>query len=602
MLCDDNRLLRLEPDRGRARELSQRSTMQLRVFDVGPSAVYFADADGRVWQRDLLEGRDGPELGEWTLVFANTGTELIPNGYRVQYPYHFDDLRLGRVVDLRFVERYGGLLIADDFVANAEGKKQERLERDWTDRVHLRYLDLETERVLPWIEALTHGEGHVLYNEAADQFASYWNLGSMALVQDDASLIWVERKRSRVLRVADGLLGLAKTGNHHTSGVSIPYLTTIAGVSRKVEAQERPDRFLDRRHEPIPRKGPYVAVLFGSSLSSMSDRFGNYSLGRRLELELQRELGYRDGVRLDLFQISGAAASFRQSINNFANWMSTSVPPDVVFIEVHDFGSSYLKELDKPGQLSTAFAQLQQLAERYDTLVVFYDLSSIEANRREAMRSTDTDVRLLLDDARRLGFTVLDPGDRLFPQLLMHSPWGNPPFADNQHHGSTWAVDLTAEMLASSAAPILREFLAGRTPARQREQPPEHFDASEAKRDPLRAALTGIEIDPGKLPKVENAYVQTEYENRQLLVYVDLAGFEQELAQRNLNLLAVAVISKVLAEDVYADLAESIVLELVEFENYDEYGNGVIDSSHSLWRRELDRKGLHEFLRKHQPR
>jgi hypothetical protein len=197
---------------------------------------------------------------------------------------------------------------------------------------------------------------------------------------------------------------------------------------------------------------------------------------------------------------------------------------------------------------------------------------------------------------------VLDPGDRLFAQLLMHSPWGNQPFADNQHHGSTWAVDLTAEMLASSAAPVLREFLAGRTPARQREHPPERFDAQEATRDPLRAALTEFTIDPDKLPKVENAYVQTAYVDHQLLVYVDLAGFEQALEQRNLNLLAVAVIVKVLGDDIYADLADSIRLELVEFENYDEYGNGVVGSSKSLWHREFDRKGLRDFLRKHRPR
>lgn len=603
MLCDDNRLLRLEPERGRARMLSHGSTTtKLRVFDVGPSAVYFADVDGRLWQRDLLDGRDGPRLGQWTQVFANTGEQLIPNGHRVGFPYHFDDIRLGSVVDLRYVERYGGLLVADEFPVEATPKKQKRLEREWTERVHLRYFDLESERVLPWIKALTHGDAHVQYNADADQFASYWHLGSMALVQDDASLIWVERTRSRVLRIADGMLGLAKTGNHHTNAVTIPYLTTIAGVARKVESQLRPDRYLDSRYEPLPREGPYVGVVFGSSLSSMSDRFANYSLGRRLELELQRELGYRDGVRLDLFQISWPASSFRESVNNFANWMSTSVPPDVVFIEVHDFGSSYLKELDKPGQLSAAFAQLQALADRYDTLVVFYDISSIEANRRESMRSTDTNVRALLDDAKRLGFTVLDPGDRLFTRLLQHSPWGNQPFDDNQHHGSTWAVDLTAEMLASSAAPILREFLADRVPARRRELAPEHFDAREAARDPLRAALNEVQIDVGKLPKVADAYVQTTYVDRQLLVYVDLAGFEDELEQRNLDLLAVAVLVKVLGDDVYADLAESVVLELVEFENYDEYGNGVIGSANSVWHRELDREGLRDFLRKHQPR
>jgi hypothetical protein len=603
LLCEDNRLLRLEPEHGRARVLSAATSNTLKVFDIGPKAVYFADADGRIWQRTLLEGRHGLKLGAWTLVFENVGQQLMPNGHRVVFPYHFDDVRLGQIVDLQFVERYGGLLVADEFpLQTKDAATQKRLEREWTERVHLRYLDLEAERVLPWIKALTHGDGHVLYNADTDQFASYWHLGSMALAQDDASLIWVERSRSRVLRIADGLLGLAKTGNHHTNAVTIPYLTTIASVSRKVEPQLRPDRFLSRRHEPLPRKGPYVAVLLGSSLSSMSDRFGNYSLGRRLELELQRELGYRDGVRLDLFQISWPASAFVDSLNNFANWMSTSVPPDVVFIEAHDFGRNYLKDLKEPAQLSAAFVKLQQLAERYDTLVVFYDISSIEANRRESMRSTDNDVRMLLDDAKRLDFVVLDPGDRLFARLLMHSPWGNQPFGDNQHHGSTWSIDLTAEMLASSAAPILREFLAGRTPARLRELPPEHFDAREGNRDPLRSALVGLAIDPSKLPAVGPAYVQTNYVDHELFVYVDLAGFPEQLEQRNLNVLAVAVLVKVLADDVYADLAETITIELVEFSNYDEYGNGVVGSANSLWRREFDRKGLRDFLNKHQPR
>jgi hypothetical protein len=603
ILCDDGVLLRLEPERGRARMMSKKPSTQMLVFDVGPGALYFADIGGRLWKRDLLPGPDGPSLGKWTLLFRNGGQELIPNGHGVGFPYHFDDVRLANVVDLQFVERYGGLLVADEFPLHTRNEdKQGRLENEWTERVHLRYIDLEAERVLPWIKALTHGEGHVMYNQDVDQFASYWHLGSMALVQDDASLIWVERMRSRVLRIADGMLGLAKTGNHHTRAITVPYLTTIGPVSRRVEAQMRPDRYLDRRYEPLPRKGPYVGVVFGSSLSSMSDRFANYSLGRRLELELQRELGYRDQIRLDIFQISWPASPFRESVNNFANWMSTSVPPDLVFIEAHDFGSNYLRNLEEPGQLSAAFVQLQQLAERYDTLVVFYDISSMEANRRESMRSTDPSVRMVLDDARRLGFVVLDPGDRLFAQLLMHSPWGNQPFDDNQHHGSTWAVDLTAETLASSVAPILRDFLRDRTPARLRERPPEEFDAREEARDPLRLALSEVTIDSAKLPRVANAYVQTDYVDRQLLVYVDLAGFRAEIERRNLDMLAVAVILQVLRDDVYADLAESLSLELVEFENYDEYGNGVIGSANSLWRREFDREGLRDFLLEHQPR
>ncbi|PRQ03042.1 hypothetical protein ENSA5_18130 [Enhygromyxa salina] len=602
LLCDDSRLLHLDVERGVAEAVSEIAMRDLVAFDIGEvdgvGAVYFADLDGRVWRRALERGAGHPSLGKWELVFRNLGEELIPNGHRVGFPFSYDDLRLAKVVDLRFIDRYGGLLIADEFPANTE---HEGLRRSVTERIHLRYFDLDAERILPWIKALPHGEAHVLYNERVDQLVSYWHLGSMAVAQDDASLFWVERSRSRILHVADGLLGLAKTGNHHTKAVTVPILMTIAGVAAKVEAQLRPDRYLDRRFEPLPREGPYVALLLGSSLSSMSDRFSNYSLGRRLELELQRELGYRHGLRLDLFQISWPASSFGENVNNFANWMGTSVPPDVLFFEVHDFGGGYLRDTKEPREVNEAFAKLQRLAERYDTLVVFYDLSSVESNRRDGMRSTNKDVRELLDKARQLGFVVLDPGDRLLPQLLVHSPWGNQPFDDNQHHGSTWAVDMTAQTLAGIAAPILSEFLSGREPARRRERPPVEFDQREGTRDPLRAALDDFELNEGALPEVASTHVQTAYVNRQLQVYVDLAGFRDEIEQRNLDLLAVAVIAKVLQDDLYADLAESMRLELVAFSNYDEYGNGVIASAETVWARQFDRKTLRNFLIKHAP-
>jgi hypothetical protein len=598
MLCADSRLILLDVARAQTQLMSEVSMSSLVAFDVGPKAVYIADQNARLWQRALVNP-DDPDtlaLGPWELVFRNIGDDLLPNGHRIGFPYHYDELRMAKVVDLRYIERYGGLLVADEFPANKGG---EQLASEWTENVHLRYFDLDAERVLPWLAPITHGDGHVLRNDAVDQYASYWHRGSMAIAQDDASLVWVEQQRSRIVRIADGLLGVAKTGNHHTKAVTVPMLMTIAKVGPKVAAQMRPDRYLDRRYEPLARSGPYVALLLGSSLSSMSDRFSNYSLGRRLEQELQRELGYRDGIRLDLFQISWGAASLGENINNFANWMGTSVPPDVVFVEAHDFGSSYLRDTKEPGEVNAAFAKLQRMAERYDSLVVFYDLSSIESNRRDGMRSTNTDVRELLGKAEQLGFVVLDPGDRLFPQLLVHSPWGNQPFDDNQHHGSTWAVDITAHTFAAMVAPVLRDFFAARVPARERERDPAVFDKREGTRTPLRLALDEVDLDAGTLPEVSSTYVQTNYVNRELQVYVDLAGFREAIAGQDLNRVGAAVVVMVLRDDLYADLAESLTLELVEFANYDEYGNGVLSSAETVWMRKFNRRSLGSFLRKY---
>jgi hypothetical protein len=602
-LCDDDRLLHFDLASREATLASELAPQQIVAFDLSAEALYFADTEGRLWTRALSYDADSrPTLGDWHNLFANTGKVLLPHGRRVFYPFDYDELRLAKVVDLRWVERYGALLVADEFPIGAKRSARRHasaLERSLTERVHLRLFDLEARRILPWFKALPHAEAYALRNDYVDQTVSYWHRGSMAVVQADASLVWLERDRSRLFRVADGVLGAAKTGNHHTPKIAIPLLMNFgSSASRAIEAQLRPDRHLDARHERLAREGPYVALLVGSSLSSMSDRFSNYSFGRRLELELQRELGYRDKLRFDLFQVSAGAASFGDNINNFSNWMSTSVPPDVLFIEAHDFGGGarYLKSTPEPAEVIAAFDQLQRLAARYDTLVVFYDMSSIEANRRDGLRSTDTETRDLLAQAKQLGFVVLDPGDRLVPELLIHSPWANQPFVYNEHHGSTWAVDLTAQTVAAMIYPRLREFLRGRTPARERERPPEWFEEHEQRREPLRLALAEIELDRSKLAKIQPGFVQTEYVDRQLRVHVDLAGFADH-AGAELDALAVAVIDHILREDVYADLAESLRLEFVEFRNYDEYGDGVVGSARPRWSREFDRSSLEEFLR-----
>lgn len=596
-LCTDGRLLHIDVGSGRARAFSDQPA-KLVSFDLGPDAIYFADQNARLWRRTLRYADGQPWLGAWEKLFANTGPSLFPTGPKIGYPFAYNQVRLAKVADLRFVERYGGLLIADEFPL---GRPNKRLARELTERVHLRYFDLGAKQILPWVKPVPHGEAHALQNSVAEQIVSYWHFGSMALVQDDASLVWLELHRSRLLRIADGLLGVAKTGNHHTRRITIPLLQTLSAGSRAVESQFRPDRFLDRRHEPLDRRGPYVALLFGSSLSSMSDRLSNYSLGRRLELELQRELGYRDLIRLDLFQVSWPSASFGANINNFANWMKTSVPPDVVFIEAHDFGGGewYMRDTKTRAEVVARFDELRRLAARYDTLIVFYDLSSIESNRRDGMRATDKQTRELLEQAQALGFVVLDPGDRLFRELLRHSPWGNQPFDYNQHHGASWAVDLTAHTLAMMVYPILREWLRERVPARLRERPPAEFDDGQPL-DSLRLALEQVPLERSKLAVVRPGYVQTNFVGGELRVYVDLAGFREP--GTNLDELAVAVIDTVLREDIYVDLAETLRLELVEFGNYDEYGNGVLESATSKWKRSLDRKGLEQFLRKHRPR
>jgi hypothetical protein len=602
ILCGNGRLLRVDPIAATAELLSSAAAFghHAVAFEANDEQVWLADVEGRIWERHF---QPDDTLGQASLVFANAArrpggdaSDLLPHGHRVGYPYHFDDIALAKVVDMRWVDRYDALLVMDEHPVDASVQPAP------TERVHLRLLDFETRAVFPWIKPLAHGEAFTLWNEQAQLNASWYHVGSMALVERDASLVWLEHDRSRLLRIADGLLGVARTANHHTRGVTIPHLTTLSGdVARRANAY-RPDRFVDRRAEPLPRQGPYMLLLLGSSLSSMSDRFGNYSLARRFERELQRELGYRDGIRLDVYTNSSGAAALGDNLRVLANWLETSVPPDVVMIEAHDFAGSWLRKLPEPRQVAEAFAQLERLAARYDTLVIFYDNSQTEANRRDGLRSTDANVIAVLDQARALGFTVVRPGDLLLERLATESPWGNQPYANNQHHGATWAIDRNAELVAALIYPVLRRFLRGRTPARLGERDPLEFEAGSPD-EPLRAALDGVTIDRKRLPTVATSHLQREYESGLLHVHVDLAGYP-DLARNEAQLerLAIAVALTVLDDDVYAELARELEIEIVEFANYDEYGDGVLDSATSLWKRRLDHSSLQTLLMERAPK
>ncbi len=594
-LCTDGSLLRIDVPTQTALLASEPQAYGLVAFDLAGEFVYLADDRARIWQRRKTESG---ELSGWRMMFANVSEDLLPIGYRIGFPYHVEDIGLAKVVDLRWVERYQSLLVADEhpFAPQANDHPP-------SERVHLRLIDFDAKQVLPWIKVQPHGEAFTQWNESAQLTASYYHLGSMALAQDDAGLIWLEQGRSRLFRIGDGLLGVAQNGNHHTSLVATPRLTTIFGEAmRKTMAGYRPDRFLDSRWEPLPRQGPYTILVVGSSLSSMSDRFANYSLGRRIVQELQRDLGYRDHVRVDLFQISAPASKFGDNVKNLTNWFNGSAPPDIIFIEAHDFGGGYLGATKTPAEVAAAFAAIERLAARYQSLVIFYDNSQIEANRRDGMRSTDGNVRRLLAQARQLGFVVLEPGDQLLPRMLTEAPWGNQPFGHNMHHGSHWAVDRSAEVFGQLAYPVISEFLRDRVPARWREQPPEAFEQG-ARGEPLRPALDAVAIDRSKLPQVRTSHLQRDYTEGRLRVHIDLAGYpDYPRDRKQLDRLAIAAIVTVLEDDIYADLAHEIEIEIVEFANYDEYGEGVLDSATSHWRSTLDRKNLQRFLERNAPK
>ncbi|MFO7566884.1 MAG: hypothetical protein R6X02_29845 [Enhygromyxa sp.] len=494
LLCADDRVLLVDPharaaslifDPKRGGEIEG-----VRGLEPTPDGrLLLADDRSRIWSISLVDRRRPPEL-----LFANTAAELLPGELEASYPYGFEQMRLNRIVGMEWVERYGALLVQDE---HDLGRDHKRLRREQTERVHLRLLDFDAGLIYPWIKAIPHAEAFHLWNETSRNLVSYYHLGAMAVVQDDASLVYLERTRSRLVRIADGLLAASKAGGLRTETSKVELLQPIDTASAgEISATFRPDRQLGTRHEPIPRRGPYVALLLGSSLSSISDRFGNYSLGRLLERELQAELGYRDGVRLDLYQRTFPAtyqerfvpagcatagrrrdhfrpsrvrlpdecrhslAAYADALEQFSSLAGPA--PDIVLFELHD------RQLEARDDRLAQLRRIERLAARHDTLVIFYDNSALAADGRDGLRATRPEIEQLITDIRELGFLLLEPSDRLLRELLVESPWGNQPWGEGRRHGSTWAIELTARVLASSAYPAVREYLRGRTPARER--------------------------------------------------------------------------------------------------------------------------------------
>jgi hypothetical protein len=565
----------------------------IEVSDDG--RLFFADGGAKIWAMKL---RDDGRAREPELVFANEGEEDLPNEFKRTYPFRFDEMRVRHVAAMEWVERYDALLIQDQHEVK---RGNERLHRQLTERVHLRLLDFERQQILPWVKAIPHGDAWHMWNAKSRNYVSYYHLGSMAVAQDDASLVWVERMRSRVFRLADGMLGVEKYGNLHTTWSKVEFLNTIGTqTSSWVGTHLRPDRFLDRRHEPIPHRGPYVALMVNSSLSTISDRIGNYSLGRLLENELQAELGYRDNVRLDLFQRTAGAAAFKFGPSVFEEFVrGNGPPPDVAFIELHDFNYRFFRGTKTRAERIAVLGKLERLASYYDTLVLFYDNSAMVANDRDGMRHTHKALRELIADAKKLGFVVLEPSDRLLRELLVESPWGSQPWGPSQHHGAPWAIELTAKVLAQMSYPVIREHLRGREPARLSERDPASFTDTDAG-EPLAEALAATEkiLDLAALPQVPPAYIQRSYEDRQARIFVDLGGVKAlGRSEAELRAIAIAVIHRVLVEEAYGELATQVSVDLVEFENYDEYGEGVLESANSVWTRSFDRRELEQFIR-----
>jgi len=562
-------------------------TPELKTLALGPGrTIYAVSADDQI-----LRGVLGEAASVATeLIFANDAEEVLPTARMKKFPYPFDQARFASIQDLVYVERYGGLLVQDDVPAAKPSKDL----RNLTERIHLRYLDLDQRKIYPWIKPEVFGQAYAMWNANSDSPVSGVHLGSMSLDQATASLFYLERRRSRLYRIDDGLLGLAKTG-HFGGGTAETSLHDRIGaeMGRIVLGRFQPQRRLGQSWADQPRRGPFVGLFIGSSMASYNDLVGEYSLGRKLEQALAAELGYRDRIRFDLFQRTKSAASLPEIIEHLMIYEEAELRADVVFLEIgllDRFAGDSLKEEALLSQLR----QLETFRRETGALVLFLDNTAMGTRYVDSMRAKPPWGARILRQIERAGFRVVNPGDRIVQRNLDYSVWGNPPWSREKymHHGSPWAIELTGELFSELVYPQLREHLRTHTP-RHSVEPVALGPGAAPAPDLLVGALSGGTIARSDLPAIEPETIQIRYADGHLRLFLDQRSLDPAASSRA---NALAAIYSVLLDDVYGGLAERVSVEIAAFDSYDEYGAGSMASAKTLWRRSLDREGLARML------
>lgn len=588
-LQDGNRsIVRFDPATHLATTVLERGpTSAIRTFTVTPDGTLIVvDESNRIWR----VGAGAPPAlhigGE--VIFENIALTTLPEETRSFFPFPLDEVKLHRVVDVQWVERYGGLLVQDDIVPAQSNKRSAHV----TERVALRFISFEDGLVYPWLKPLAFGGGHILYNKRTDSLVSRFHVGTMALDQRTASLFYLEAGRSRLMRIGDGLWGTARIGNVPSRRVfnkTREFFGTEAGdatLNRFV-----PYRFIDQRHERLPREGPYVGVFVGSSMTGSSDNVGMYSIGRRIEQILDTTLGYRDRTRLELIVRSHSGPSFKRELTAVHNLVETGAP-DVVLIELRATGTFFDKDLDEASVLEH-LGQLRDAVRRVDALLAFVDATPLVSRKRDGLRVGNSAATAMIDTIRGAGFVVLDPGDRMLEDHLEVSPWGSPPFG--RHHVSPWAADAAAERYAAELYPLIRDHLRGRVPSRR--VPMTEAAPTMAGLGPALADLRALKLE---FPEVPANAVQRQHVGKTMEIFVDLArvfkGDNERPVSPDYEGIAASAIRKIAARDPASSLAVGLTIRLADFASYDEYGQGARERAKIRYEQTFDAEALETFV------
>lgn len=582
------------------------SSAPLSAFALSPTGdLYLAGKDGRIWRLaqgasrterlDLAAAVRAFEAEQATpleLVYANTADRVFPQIKGKHFPFSVDEVHLSQVVELIYVERYGGLLIQDRTPHRQKGKYANPI----TERVHLRYLDLDEGLIYPWLEPRVAATGYYHHNKGTLGYSSAFHEGFMALDPSSASLYYLESGRSRLIRMGDGLLGVAKI-----SSVDTGKPRDLFGVSagERTFARFSPDRFVDAGAEPVPREGPYQVLMLGSSMLAMADIDTQYSMGRRLAERLEHVLSTRDRVALDTYMRTFPGGVATKQVEFATNFYDAGGRPDVLVFETNS--SIFLAEDATEAQMQAVLDDMVALAARWDSLLLILDTAPYMIRNRDGLRPVLPRIQRFHALARARGVEVVEVGDAILDRHLEVVPFSNASVLGV--HPAAWALDAVGDQLAATIVPKVRAHLRDtedgslRTPAWRLDAPPVALEAG-------TRLLEAFSLPPGvepeqwgpRLPSLPEGTVQTELSAGRLRAFVDLgqlerAGYEGALEGSDAHArVAVAVIY----EHAYRrrDGAVAAQIEIGRFSGYDEYGLGVREGARVVYAVDWDHDAL----------
>lgn len=588
VLVDNSRIIECDTKRDLIRTVMTSANVAVKRFDLSAQGdMYLATVANEIWvlSKDVLKNGDG-RLENGTRLFSNSGDVYQPDGTRT-FPIPINEVKFADIVDIVFVERYKGILVVDNLKVGS-GINRPR------ETIHLKFINPVDKLVYPWVKPYVFGKANDLRHFGSAKHVSLFQEGGMTLDQETAAVYWVDKERSRLYAINDGIWGAARIGNmNNTLNDRGDRVSDAFGLraGEYIYRTFKPYKHLGAQiqsHSTLA--GPYTGVIVGSSLTATSDMAPQYSFGRALEKELQLSLAYKDRIKYEQISRVRTASTFGDNIGVLEQFLNDDGRADVIFV------CSRLSRLPDQSEWFRLFRKLLRLSAQYDSVPIILDVGSLSSFNGEGLKSYRDWHDDFYASAARAGIHVIRPSNVLLRDYLNLGPIGSPPYPAN--HASPWAIDKTASIVAELVYPIIRERLAGRVPAFRRE-PLVGKQVDDADYLVEAVAKTDIDWNSFELPYIDNRALTRRFKNGVVSILVDVskAGYgAQGTANDELTKLVLAVIYQSLVLDPSGALATGLEVTLVNFSNYDEYGEGVLESAAVLFNQSFDDESLLAFV------